>query len=125
MVIPLLGRFKGETGESYHLLCLVDITDHGLEPRKWIGRLIQILQHQGARNGPLFRGAQGQHLRANHFEPNLISRLEHIQETKPHLIAANVDVEEEYGVSRSFRRGATLEAINNGVKPDVIDANNR
>jgi hypothetical protein len=59
------------------------------------------------------------------LKPNFISQLEHIQEMKPELIAANVDVEEEYGVSRSFRRGATSEAVNNGVKPDVTDANNR
>ena len=125
LVVPLLGRFKGETGESYHLLCAVDVTSHGLEPRKWVGRLIQLLQNKGVRNGPLFRGAQGQRLKANHFEPDLISKLEYIQETKPDLIPGNVEVEEEYGVSRSFRRGATSEAVNNGVKPDVIDANNR
>jgi len=35
------------------------------------------------------------------------------------------DISEEYGVSRSFRRGATSEAVNVGVPPDVIDANNR
>jgi len=125
VVIPLLGRFKGETGESYHLLCAAAVTDHGLEPRKWIGRLIQLLQNSGVRNGPLFRSPQGQRLRANHFEPNFISRLEYIQEMKSELIVSNVDVGEEYGVSRSFRRGATSEAVNNGVKPDVIDANNR
>jgi hypothetical protein len=33
------------------------------------------------------------------------------------------DISEEYGVSRSFRRGATSEAVNAGVPPDVIDAN--
>jgi hypothetical protein len=125
VVVPLLGRFKGETGESYHLLCTVDVTNHGLEPRKWIGRLIHLLQNKGFRNGPLFRSAQGQRLKANHFEPDLISKLEYIQETKPELIPVNVDVKEEYGVSRSFRRGATSEAVNNGVKPDAIDANNR
>ena len=125
MVVPLLGRFKGETGESYHLICSVDITAHGLEPRKWIGRLISILQNDGIRNGPLFRGPHGQRLKASHFEPAFISRLEHIQETKPELLPASVDVEDEFGVSRSFRRGATSEAVNNGVKPDVINVNNR
>jgi len=93
VVVPLLGRFKGETGESYHLLCTVDVTNHGLEPRKWIGRLIHLLQNKGFRNGPLFRSAQGQRLKANHFEPDLISKLEYIQETKPELIPVNVDVE--------------------------------
>jgi hypothetical protein len=34
------------------------------------------------------------------------------------------DISEGYGVSRSFRRGATSEAVNAGVPPDVVDANN-
>jgi hypothetical protein len=28
-------------------------------------------------------------------------------------------IAEEYGISRSSRRGATLEAVNQGVTPDV------
>ncbi len=31
MVVALLGRFKGETGENYHLLCIVDVTSHGTQ----------------------------------------------------------------------------------------------
>jgi len=33
-------------------------------------------------------------------------------------------VREEYAVFRSFRRGATTEAVNEGITPDIIDANN-
>jgi hypothetical protein len=40
VVIALLGRFKGETGENYHLLPIMDTTPHGLEPGKWVGRLL-------------------------------------------------------------------------------------
>ena len=32
---------------------------------------------------------------------------------------------DKYGIYRSFRRGAKSEAVNAGVPPDVIDANNR
>jgi hypothetical protein len=35
------------------------------------------------------------------------------------------DVVDEYGVSRSFRRGATLEVVNQGLSPEAIDANNQ
>jgi hypothetical protein len=58
VVIPLLGRFKGETGENYHLLCIVDKTQHGLEPRKWVGRLLGIYKSMGIRNGPFFGTAE-------------------------------------------------------------------
>jgi len=35
IVLPLLGRFKGEKGEKHHLLPLAAVTDSGIEPRKW------------------------------------------------------------------------------------------
>jgi hypothetical protein len=47
VVIALLGRFKGETGENYHLMCIVDKTNHGLEPRRWIGRLLNLYDAMG------------------------------------------------------------------------------
>ncbi len=36
VVVALLGRFKGKTGENYHLMPIVAVTYRGLEPRKWI-----------------------------------------------------------------------------------------
>jgi hypothetical protein len=125
VVVALLGRFKGETGESYHLMCLVAVTSQGLEPRKWIGRLIRILQDQGIRNGPLFRNPVGGKLRATYFEPRFFDRLEQVRLEKPELMPGVDDVVEDYGVSRSFRRGATSEVVNQKVPPEIIDANNR
>jgi hypothetical protein len=43
----------------------------------------------------------------------------------PLLINQEADVEEEYGVSRSFRRDGTSTAINNGAHPDVVELNGR
>jgi hypothetical protein len=40
VVVALLGCFQGGTGKSYHLMPIVNVTRRGLEPRKWIGRLI-------------------------------------------------------------------------------------
>jgi hypothetical protein len=37
IVVALLGRFKGETGEVYYLMTVVDIISHSLEPGIWIG----------------------------------------------------------------------------------------
>ncbi|MFN9978286.1 MAG: hypothetical protein ACK53Y_00140, partial [bacterium] len=41
------------------------------------------------------------------------------------MMAGVEDVYEEFGILRSFRRGATSETANQGGPPDVIDANNR
>jgi len=60
-----------------------------------------------------------------HFEPRFHDQLEHVKLTKPHLMTSVDDVSEEYGVSRSFRRGATSEVVNQRPPPEIIDANNR
>jgi hypothetical protein len=125
MVITLLGWFNGETGENYHLLCIVDVTNHGLKPRKWVGRLLEQYQKLGIENGPFFRDDKGDKAQSRFFEPKFFDRLEQVRCIKPHWMASVGDVEEEFGVSRSFRRGATSGAVNSGLPPDVIDVNNR
>ena len=40
VVIPLLGKFKGETGAKYPLLMTVPVTESGLNPRYWVERLV-------------------------------------------------------------------------------------
>jgi len=37
LVVALLGTFKNEAGEQYHLMPLVACMSSGLEPHKWIG----------------------------------------------------------------------------------------
>jgi hypothetical protein len=125
VVIPLIGRFKGETGERMLILCSVAVTSHGLEPRKWIGRLLEIYHQKGVRNGSLFRDSHGNKLRTTHFEPSFLDRLNCIKNTRPELMSGVEDVHEELGILRSFQRGATSETVNQGVPPDVIDTNNR
>jgi hypothetical protein len=121
VVVPLLGRFKGKTGENYHILCIVSTTNHGLEPRKWIGHLLHKYQEQGIRNGPMFRDNYGRRMKSTFLEPKLLDRLDRIKDQKPFLMPSVDDVYEEYGIFWSFRRGATSEAVNQGVPPEVID----
>jgi hypothetical protein len=104
---------------------IVSVTTRGLQPRLWIGWLLQIYHEMGINHGPLFRGTNGHRSRAGDFEANFFERLEYIKISKPHLMCNVEEISEEYGVSRSFRRGATSEAVNAGAPPDVIDANNR
>ena len=125
VTVALLGRFKGETGEKYHLLPLASVTSSGLQPRLWIGRAIAALAKRGVSRGPLFQTSKGQPIRAGAMEAKFIQRLEYVQEKRPDLISQQVDVAEEYGVSRSFRRGSTTEAGNRGVAASIIEMNNR
>jgi hypothetical protein len=125
IVIALLGRFKGELGENYHLLPIVPLTRSGIDNELWIGRLLNLYKVQGINSGPLFRDVNGHRIKANHMEPTFFDRLERIQTTRPDLIESNAEVTEEYGIYRSFRRGSTLEATKQGLPPHVIDANNR
>ena len=45
-MVTLKGRFKGEIGEKWHMLSLVDIKESGIEARKWVGRLLEVLVEQ-------------------------------------------------------------------------------
>jgi len=127
VVVALLGRFKNEYGDSnYHLLPIVNVTRSGLEPRKWIERAVVMCEQMGYVRGPVFKDLEtGERLKASVFEPRFFQRLGVIQNTRLDLIGAGVDIEDQYGVSRSFRRGATSRAADMLLPPDVTNANNR
>ena len=59
------------------------------------------------------------------MEPEILDRIERIQTRYPNLIRASINVHEEYGVSRSFRRGSNSEAQNRGVSEAEIERHNR
>jgi hypothetical protein len=59
------------------------------------------------------------------MEPKFFERLEQVQEIRPDLISENIDIADDYGIHRSFRRGSTSVTVNQGLNKDIIDANNR
>ena len=54
-----------------------------------------------------------------------MNRIAGVQDKYPSLISSSIDVHEEYGLSRSFRRGSTSEALHRGVTEMMINRNNR
>jgi hypothetical protein len=124
-VVALWGRFKQQPGECHHLMPVVDRTASGLRPGEWLERLLDCLGRQGVFNGKLLQGKRGEHVRLGKFADPFYTCLEHVQTTRPDLIDAEVEVREDYGLSRSCRRGVTTHARNVGVHPDVVNANNR
>jgi hypothetical protein len=59
VVITLLGHFKNESGESYHMMPVLATTPRGLEPGKWVSRVLEAYSVKGIRSGYMFRNADG------------------------------------------------------------------
>jgi hypothetical protein len=125
VIVALWGRFKQQPGECHHLMPVVDRTVSGLRPGEWLVRLLGCLERQGVVNGKLLQGKRGEAVRLGKFAEGFYTCLKHVQTSRPDLINQDVEVREDYGLSRSCRRGVTTHARNVGVDPDVVNANNR
>ncbi len=125
VIIPLLGRFKNEIGSRYHLTPLAAITASGINTALWVQRLLEVRTLEGRFHGPAFCDVHGALVLPADMELHLLDKLQVVQQHHPTLIPAEIIVSEEYGISRSFRRGATSEARARGVTPDDIDLINR
>jgi hypothetical protein len=47
VIVPLLGRFKGETGPRYHLTPLVAVTSSGIQVKTCLMRLVDVKMARG------------------------------------------------------------------------------
>lgn len=62
VMVPLLGRYKSEDSECYHLTPLAIRTDSGLEIGRWVHRLADAKKMQKLSHGPEFSDAAGHFL---------------------------------------------------------------
>jgi hypothetical protein len=116
VMLGLRGRIKGEYKDEHcHLIPIAAVTRSGLEPHKWVGRVLELYGEQGIRGGWMFRGEGGQYIRQKALEPELFEVLREIQREHPEWIDPTEDVGEVYGISRSMRRGYTTHATNVNV----------
>jgi hypothetical protein len=125
VIVPLLGRFKSEIGLAYHLTPLAAESASGIKVKTWIKRLLEVRLLENRRHGPAFVNDKGIPLGSLDMEEEVIDLLLRVQDRDKTLIPADINVSEEYGISRSFRRGATSEARARGVPPDIIELVNR
>lgn len=125
VIVPLLGHFKGETGLQYHLTPLAAQTKSGLQVKRWIKRLVSVREEAGIIQGPAFCDSFGNIAHPRGYEQAILERLSRIQLAHPELIPPDVNVFEEYGISRSFRRGSASEARSRGVDDKHVDLINR
>ena len=125
VIVPLLGRYKGEQHTRFHLMPLAATTDSGLRVREWLTRLVQVRERQGLVRGPAFQDKKGGILNPRLIEGQLMDRLQMVKETQAGIIPADVDCHEHFGISRSFRRGATSVARTRGIKDKYVELINR
>ena len=127
VLFPLMGRFKGETGERNLIFCLVNMSSSGIPNRKWLERLARLLRLEGRHKeaGPAFCDREGFVVNSSALNKELHKRLSNLQSSRPDLVAQDIVVTEVYNVYRSFRRGATTRAREAKVPKDIIETNNR
>jgi hypothetical protein len=97
----------------------------GLEPRKWLELLVKVREAEGRVRGPLFCGKDGRVARTKEYEETFHELLFEIKEARPDLIPAEVDVFEDFGLSRSLRRGSATTAGRHGVSSATVELINR
>jgi len=124
-VIPLLGRFKNEAGERWHLMMATSTTGSGFKVRTWIERLASILRLEGKSSGPAFCHPSGRVIRSMEMDSEFHTQLEIVQEKRTDLIPANIDIRESFSVFRSLRRGSTSRVGELGVPDNIVNLHNR
>ncbi len=127
VVIPLMGRFKGESGTRNFMMVLATQTNSGIEIGKWVDLLSALLEMEGksATSGPALCHEDGSLFNSACLNAELHDVLLEIQQVRSDLIPSEMDVKTKYSVNRSFRRGATTRAREAGVSDGTIAINNR
>ena len=123
--VTLLGRFKGETGDRYHIMPIALVSKSGVTPVIWIVRLLELYEQLGIQKGWVFRTKKGDQAKQSDYEGIFFEGLRRIQEDRPDLIGADVNVEEDYALSRSLRRTSTTQARNEQISDKIVEENNR
>jgi len=126
VVMALRGRFKNKVGELLeHIKPLAVETKSGLKVGVWFKRMLSWYESRGVTRGPVFWDSRGNWARAVRYELAILTELEWLQKLTDGLISPNVDVFEDFGVSRLFWRGSCSQAVDMGVSQPSIDLNNR
>ena len=119
VIIPLLGKVKGEHHSRQHLLPCVAETDSGIPVKVWMKRVMTVHEIRGRTVGPLFVNSEGLQSTTAEMNDLLLEVLTEIYEVKRDLfevdVRSNLDLQEKYNVFRSFRRGSESRAVARGI----------
>jgi hypothetical protein len=97
VMVPLLGRFKGETGERWHLLPIRWKTRLGIEVGVWVSWLKGSLEEWCRLNGFVFSDKKGKQVKSSTLEPSFFDQLNWVRLRYPDLFPPNVNIKDDYG----------------------------
>jgi hypothetical protein len=125
VAVVLIRKIKGDSGVDHHMLSLASTTMSGIALRWWLEKLIQVQQEEGCMHGPAFGYANGSVAALHEYGGILHHFLEMIQCENPELVAADDDVQANYGFFRTFRKTAKAKSRNTGLDSNAQTAINR
>ena len=122
VVIPLLGQVKGEDHTRQHVIHCVNVTDSGINVRRWVNRLRSLHRVMNRVKGPAFvNPSNGRQTTTSEMNDLFVDLLTEIFEDHRDLFAVDIrsagDLSDKYHVYRSFRRGSESRAVSKGVSP--------
>ena len=126
-MIPLMGRFKNETGERNMIMVLANVISGGLNICKYVERFTKLLLMEGRESsvGPAVCNAQGIVLSSGELNHELHDVMEKVQGKDDGVVPVDIEVRERFNIYRSFRRGATTRVKEMRVPEQTIELNNR
>jgi hypothetical protein len=79
VIVPLMGRFKNEIGDQYHLTPLVATTESGLKVKLWIKHLVEVRKLENQEHGPAFSELNRHVVDSSRYEREILERFQFIQ----------------------------------------------
>jgi hypothetical protein len=115
IVVPLLGRVKGEHHVRQHLLLSKGITGSGIKIKLWMERVILVHRILRRTSGPIVVNETGLQSTTAEMNELFLELLSEIYEARPDLFGFDItcvgDLTEKFNVFRSFRRGSESRAV--------------
>ena len=75
LIVPLLGRIKGETGERYHMMILARETQSGIRAGLWADRVAAANKERKRERGPVLRNKKGVRAKIVDSESEFLERM--------------------------------------------------
>ena len=100
VVIPLMGKFKGETGISHNLHAVVNETASKLKVRWWLERLNNELIMQVHRNCPARCDEEGNLAQDSQYQETFVHFMTEIKQERLDIVLEDVNDGDYYGIGR-------------------------
>ena len=129
VIIPLLGKIKGESNDAAHLIPCVPVTSSGIDMKYVLERLIKAKESLGLRDGPAISEETGKLLESREIDDMLTELLINCYHEDRNLFPVDVDTEDKirdnYQCFRTFRRTSDTRALEKKVSESDVDIVNR